>query len=43
MIHGEYHPKGYGKMVYNLFEKKLKHQNYNKVRIGILQENISMS
>jgi len=39
MIHGEYHSKGYGKMAYNLFEEKLKLQNCNKVRIGILQEN----
>lgn len=40
MIHGEHHSKGYGKMAYNLFEEKLKQQNYNKVRIGILPENI---
>ena len=40
MIHGEDHSKGYGKMAYNLFEEKLKQQNYNKVRIGILPENI---
>ena len=26
-------------MAYNLFEEKLKLQNCNKVRIGILQEN----
>lgn len=39
MIHGECHSKGYGKMAYNLFEERLKQQNYSKVRIGILQEN----
>jgi len=39
MIHSEYHSKGYGKIAYNMFEEKLKQQSYNKVRIGILQEN----
>lgn len=39
MIHGEYHSKGYGKAVYQLFEEKLKQQNFSNVRIGILQEN----
>lgn len=39
MIHGEFHHKGYGRVVYNLFEEKLKQQNFEKVRIGILQEN----
>lgn len=40
MIHGEYHYTGYGRLAYNLFEEKLKQQSCNKVRIGILQENI---
>lgn len=40
MIHREHHSKGYGKMAYNLFEEKLKQQGYNKVRIGILSENV---
>jgi len=39
MIHREYHSKGYGKLAYNLFEEKLKQQSFNRVRIGILQEN----
>jgi len=39
MIHGEHHSKGYGKLAYNLFEEKLKQQDLNKVRIGILREN----
>lgn len=39
MIHGEYHNKGYGKTAYHLFEEKLKQQSFNKVRIGIIQEN----
>jgi len=39
MIHGKYHSMGYGKMVYKIFEEKLIQQNYNKVRIGVLQEN----
>lgn len=39
MIHGKHHNKGYGKIAYNLFEEKLKQQNFTKVRIGILQEN----
>jgi ribosomal protein S18 acetylase RimI-like enzyme len=40
MIHVEYHSKGYGKMVYNLFEEKLKQRGFTKVRIGVLLENI---
>ena len=39
MIHGEYHSKGYGKVAYNLFEEKLKQQNIDNVRIGIIREN----
>ena len=39
MIHGEYHSMRYGKEAYILFEKKLKQQNFDRVRIGILQEN----
>lgn len=41
MIHGEHHFKGYGKRAYNLFEEKLKERNFNKVRIGIIQDNTS--
>lgn len=40
MIRGEHHFKGYGKTAYNLFEERLKQQSLNKVRIGILSENI---
>lgn len=39
MIHGEYHSKGHGKVAYKLFEEKLKQQNFDNVRIGILEEN----
>lgn len=39
MIHGKYHSIGYGKEAYILFEEKLKQQNFDNVRIGILQEN----
>lgn len=39
MIHGEHHSKGYGKLAYNLFEEKLRQQNFDKVRIGVLREN----
>lgn len=41
MIHGEYHSRGCGKRAYNLFAEKLKQQGYEKVRIGIMQENTS--
>jgi GNAT superfamily N-acetyltransferase len=41
MIHGVYHSKGYGRMVYNQFEEKLRQQGYSKVRIGVLLENTS--
>jgi len=41
MIHGDYHSMGYGKKSYVLFEEKLKQQNFNNIRIGILQKNIS--
>lgn len=39
MIRGEYQSMGYGKEAYILFEEKLKQQNLDRVRIGILQEN----
>jgi len=39
MIHGKYHSKGYGRLVYNQFEEKLKQRGFNKGRIGILTEN----
>lgn len=41
MIHGDYHSMGYGKKAYISFEKKLRQQNFSKIRVGILQENIS--
>lgn len=40
MIHGDYHSMGYGKKAYASFEEKLKQQNFENVRIGILQNNI---
>jgi len=40
MIHGDYHSIGYGKKAYVAFEEKLKRQNFNNIRIGILQENL---
>jgi len=39
MIHADYHSKGYGKKVYNLFEEELKKRGFNKVRIGIMTGN----
>lgn len=39
MIHADYHSLGYGKMSYVSFEDKLKLQNFNNVRIGVLQNN----
>jgi len=41
MIHGDYHSIGYGKKAYVSFEEKLKQQNFNNIRIGILQKNIA--
>ncbi len=41
MIHGDYHSMGYGKKVYVSFEEKLKQQNFDNIRIGILQKNIT--
>jgi GNAT superfamily N-acetyltransferase len=40
MIKADYHSLGYGKKAYVSFEDKLKKQKYNKVRIGVLQENL---
>jgi GNAT superfamily N-acetyltransferase len=40
MIHNDYHSKGYGKKAYVSFEEKLKRQNFTKVRLGVLQENL---
>ncbi|SNR91696.1 Acetyltransferase (GNAT) domain-containing protein [Anaerovirgula multivorans] len=40
MIHGDYHSMGYGKKVYVSFEEKLKQQNFDNIRIGILQKNV---
>lgn len=40
MIHRDYHSMGYGKKAYFSFEKILKQQNFNSIRIGILKENI---
>jgi len=40
MIHGDNHFKGYGKKVYASFEERLKKQNFSKLRIGILSNNI---
>ena len=39
MIHGDYHSRGYGKMSYLEFEEKLKYENFNTIRIGILEKN----
>jgi RimJ/RimL family protein N-acetyltransferase len=39
MIHGKFHSQGYGKLVYTLFEERLKQQGYTKVRIGVMEEN----
>lgn len=40
MIHGDYHSMGYGKRAYISFEERLKQQNFDNIRIGILQKNI---
>lgn len=40
MIHGNYHSKGYGNKVYISFEEQIKKKNLDKIRIGVLQENI---
>ncbi|WP_147535748.1 GNAT family N-acetyltransferase [Bacillus marasmi] len=40
MIHKDYHSLGYGKMAYAAFEEKLKQENYDNVRIGVLQKNL---
>ena len=41
MIHRDYHSMGYGKKAYVSFEKELKEQNFDNIRVGILQKNIS--
>ncbi len=40
MIKGDYHSFGYGKKAYAFFEKKLKQEKFNDVRIGVLQNNL---
>lgn len=39
MIHRDFHSKGYGKTIYQAFEKQLLRGEISKVRIGIIQEN----
>ncbi|MCJ8008207.1 GNAT family N-acetyltransferase [Lederbergia wuyishanensis] len=43
MIHGDFHSKGYGKAIYQAFEDLFLRQTFNKVRIGIIQENVVAS
>jgi GNAT superfamily N-acetyltransferase len=39
MIHSDYHGRGYGKKVYLSFEEQLKQQEFDCVRIGVLENN----
>lgn len=41
MIKGDYHSLGYGKIAYASFEDHLIKQQFNKVRIGVLQDNVT--